>query len=485
MAKSGRSVKSEIESIANNLYSEYSAVNSKVEQYECSIKKVSSEREDILLRLAKTYLSELDADNIQRTLKEVQAEVQSIFKQKQQRRTEFTSIMEESEEKRETLQKKVNSLIEKLNDKVARRDELSAKAGAELKRDPTYKPLTQRANSLRSDLEKDEKILKSTTADFAQKRKAIESNNFSKYLLNSKYDPEHQRFFDGWIAKAVACNNDNKQPIGFVEVKKAYDYLKRMPELMKKNYEERVSQLEALEVKINKAEKAASDAVGLTKIFGEIDALITEKKKTESQVDSEVQTYGRYAAEKKSMENTKGQYHSAAVQKLKTFLKSQQITDLKARARATPCTEDDSLVNRIEEIDREVRKLKDGSKTTRAKAEDMSDLYNGIRRILNKFDNNGYASSRSYFSPGLEMDSYLSGYICGKYSERVVWNHIESRHHIKPVESYSSYSGSSYGGPSSSSSPSSSHRSGGGFGGGSGFGGGGFGGGARIGGRGF
>jgi len=478
MTKSGKSVKREIESIANNLYSEYSAVNSEVEQYECSIKKVSSEREDILLRLANTYLPELDADNIQKTLKEVQAEVQSIFRQKQQRRTELTSIMEESEEKRETLQEKVNNFTEKLNDEVARRDELSAKAGAELKKDPTYKPLTKRANSLMSDLEKDEKILNSTTAEFVQKRKAIESNRFFRYLLKRNYDPEHPRFFDAWIAKAVAYNDDKKQFIGFVEVKKTYDYLKRMPELMKKDYEERVSQLEALEVEINKAEKAASDAVGLTKIFGEIDALIAEKKKTESQVDSEVQIYREYAAEKKSMENTKDHYYSAAVQKLKSFLKSQQITDLKARARATPCTEDDRLVNRIEEIDMEVRKLKDGAKTTRAKAEDMSDLYNGLRRILNKFDSNNYDSSRSYFGPGLDMDSYLSGYISGKYSESLVWSHIKSRHHIKPVESYSSYSGSSYGGPSSSSSSR-------GFGGGSGFGGGGFGGGAGIGSRGF
>src|SRR3989344_2077962 len=372
MTKSGSSVKKEIKVFADELKSKYSVLNDNITNDEGKIETLVAQREEIFVRLAKTYLPELDADDIARTLKEVQAEVQGVFRKKQERRAELDRMLSETDKTKESYQDKLEEITSSLNKKVTARDELSAKAVAELTEIPGYVALATSATKLRSDLDSDGNTLESTLSDFEKKKAAIAHNRFFRYLTNRNYDQEHAKFFDSWIAKAVAYDNAKGKFVSYAELKRTYDYLTNMPELMKKDYEERLANLAGMEKKIGSLEKSVAEKIGLTSLMQEIEQLVAQRDKLKTQINAENSRYNTYSSEKNELENTKDNYHSEAIQKLRSFLKGQKMADLKARARATSGSEDDQLVAKIEQIDSNIREFKDGIKDLKSKVEKAS-----------------------------------------------------------------------------------------------------------------
>lgn len=496
MTISGSSVKDDIESVIDQLSAKHAKANKSLDNCESSIEALTAERENTLIQLATTYLPELDADDIQRTLREMQSEVRNIFKQKQERRSELVGLMEDSETKRKGYETRLKEVTERLNGLVAERDTLSLKMREELTKDPSYKAIAERANVLQQGLGHDAPILEKTKEEFEQKRKAIESNRLYSYLQRRNYGTDEYRgfrviaFLDRWVARRVASGNGERR-VGYEELQKAHDYLFRMPLLMQEDFDKRAKELQGLEKRITSAEKKVGDTVGLTAIDAEIAQGVKERDAIKEQIANETTQYGQYSSEKNGLENKKDEYHTKAIQKLKEFLKGQKIADLKERARMTPGSEDDTLVYRLEHIDQEVRNLKDIAKETRNEAEGLSSGQTSLKRILEKFNRDDYDSSRSYFPGNFDIQSFLTGYLSGQYTEKQVWKEIEDNQKFKPRETYSSYSGGGYSGGYSgrssrrdsgddswsSGSSGSSWGSGGSGGGGISFGGGGFGGG--------
>ena len=86
MSISGSSVHETIRSKINEVENQHERAEAKVYDGERKISALSDEREGIYLSLATVYLPELEAQDVTRTLTEVQAEVKKIFAEKQEKR---------------------------------------------------------------------------------------------------------------------------------------------------------------------------------------------------------------------------------------------------------------------------------------------------------------------------------------------------------------------------------------------------------------
>ena len=178
--------------------------------------------------------------------------------------------------------------------------------------------------------------------------------------------------------------------------------------------------------------------------------------------------YAPYVNERKEIDSKKDPYHIQAVQKIKSFLKAEEIADLRSRARQTKGTEDDKIVDRIDEIDIKVREFKDKAKGIKLERDTISKRLDGLRRIEKRFRSQDYDGSYSTFSGGFDINTLLIGYMLGKIDSSDINKQIDSSQHTR---SHSYPSSSDY---SSSHSSHDSYSSGGSFSSGSGFGGGGF-----------
>jgi len=472
---SGSSVYSKIKEQISTLEGKEGKISSQIEGCEKKIYSLTSEREAAYVSLAEAYLPELTSQSVKQTLREVQSDIQRIFQKKQDRRKELEALMTSALEKKKDNSDKLENITEQLNQKVTERQKLSKDVGAELSADSKYLGLTSQADQTKERLAKNNERLKSFKEEAEEKLPVYDANKFFSYLLRKKFGTEEYhskgliKKLDSWVAKKV----------DYAVSKRNYDFLKTMPELMELEINKRQEAFDELVSKIRRKEKEVADSHGLTKVIEEGTVLLKKRDELIGLIAKINEEYKIYSSERKESDSTKDSYHQDAIQKLKAFLKGDDIAGLKQKARSTPGSEDDKLVARIEEIDGDVRGLKDKAKGLKKERDALQEKINALNDMERKYNSNDYESSRSRFPSGFDIDDLITDYILGRHSIDSVWDTIKDKQDFEEDHSYS-YS-------SSRSSSDDDHHSswGGSFGGGSHDSGGGFGGGFHSSGSGF
>jgi chromosome segregation ATPase len=464
MSISGSSVSNKIKEQLSVVESGHEKLSSKIYDYEKKITGLMEEREDTYNKLAVIYLPEIDSESVGKTLKEVQKEVRAIFEEKQERRKKVEELMQASKENKKSLEERFDDVTEKLKIKAAEHDKVKDTVMKECKEIPKYNDTILQADKAEEKLKQNKIRVEEVKNEAMEKLPAYENNKLFSYLLKRNYgndvcmgNPVTKRL-DGFVAKVV----------NYDEAKKNYDFLKSMPELMKEEVGARQKELDSLVKNLQEIENEAGSKHGLQKIISSGVTLFKERKKISEEMGKLDDKYKEYIAERKELDNTKGEYHQTAIKKLKEYLKGDSLADLKEKAKATSGTEDDKAVYRIEEIDAEIREFKDKSKDVKKERDDMGEKLEKLKDVYKKYTSSNYDSSNSNFESGFDINNLLILYMAGQMSHNDVWKDIEKH---QEFEHHSSYSSSSY---SSSSHDSGSGFGGGGFSGGGGFGGGGF-----------
>lgn len=482
MTISGSSVHSDIKEKISEEENKVEELESKIYTCETKIENLGTERENIYTKLATTYLPELEAKTVRETLHGVQAEVEKIFKEKQEKRQDLEKLMSSSQEEKRKFEKTLNEVTDSLNQKVAERDKLRGEVAKELSSNSEYTELDKNAKQAEERLKGNKERVGEIETLAKEKLPAYEKNRLFMYLVKRKFRTKNYdkrgliARLDSWVAGLI----------NFASQKANYDFLKAMPELMAQEVSRRQGELDKVVEELEKIEKNVSDKYGLTKIIEQGEALASERNEIIQETDKKDLEYQKYAQERKTLDSTKDPYHIEAVQELKKYLKGESVQQLKQRARGTPRTEDDRLVGRLEEIDLEIRELKDKTKNIKLDRNKEEKKLEGLREIESTYRKRDYDSRRSYFDSSFDINSLLIGYLAGKYSHDCFMDEMKTSHHFKPLETYhssSSYSSSYH--SSESSGISFGGGGGGGFGGGGFSGGGGFGGGGFSSGRGF
>jgi chromosome segregation ATPase len=463
---SGSTVYKKIQEQIRTLEGNESKTSSQIEGCEKKIDSLTGERETAYVSLAEAYLPELTSQSVKQTLREVQSDVQRIFQRKQDRRKELESFMASALDKKQTADDKLENITEQLNQKVTERQKLSKDVGAELSADSRYTGLVSQADQTKERLSKNNERLKSFKEEAEEKLPAYDANKFFSYLLNRKFGTEEYhkkgliKNLDSWVSKKV----------DYAVSKRNYDFLKTMPELMEIEIKNRQEAFEDLVSKIRKKEKEVADNYGLTTVIEEGTALLKKRDDLIGLIAKINEEYKNYSSERKESDSTKDSYHQEAIQKLKAFLKGDDISDLKQKAKSTPGSEDDQLVARLEEIDGDVRGFKDKSKGLKKERDALQEKLSALSDMERKYRSNDYESSRSQFPSGFDIDALIIGYILGRNSIDSVWDTIKNKQDFEEDHSYSYSSSSSDDHHSSGSFGSGfgggSHSSGGGFGGG-------------------
>ncbi|MBI5066092.1 hypothetical protein HZA97_07690 [Candidatus Woesearchaeota archaeon] len=492
MSISGSDGESKIRGKVNELQSKQNSLSTQLTNYENKIDSLMNERERCLSNLALIYLPELDAKSVETTLKQVQAQVKDVFRQKQALRESLEGQMQSALNDKGLLESRLAVVTDQLNQKAEERDAIVEKVNAELAGRDEYPQLNATAEVKGKELAENKTTLEQFKADAKKKLEAYKSNELFMYLVNRQFGKpaplyNHGRLVRNWD-RAVA------RLVNFEENKKNYDFLMMMPELMDAELERRQSAYKEVASKVEAMVKEVQESYGLPKVMKEGASLGDEREKILQRIKQKEEAYQRCTQDRKELDTTKGEYYEKAVKRIKDFLKGDSIADLKRMAKETPDSRDDALVNRMEQIDTEVRNFKDNAKETIAARDAVSNKLDGLNSILNNYRSKDYEGSRSYFESGFDMDSLIAGYLLGRITNTSVWSQIEANQRFKPKPrpsySYDSDS-SSFGGFSSGFGGSSSHHSSsssssfGGFGGGSHSSGGGFGGGSFSSGSGF
>jgi chromosome segregation ATPase len=511
MTISGSSIHEKLKKAVSDINSDYTSLDSQIDQYDASISRLGDERRSLLVKLAKMNLTELEADDIDRSYTEGRDALERVLQEKQERKSALKASMLQSNRITKDYESRLEKITVSLNERSVEIDTISKKIAGDLKNNPLYEQEAELASELRTQIEADKIVLDDVTKEYSGKADAIMNNRLFRYLFNKNHDSDNPKFLDGWVAKAVAYNAETRQFVTYNEMKTAYDYLTKLPQLMKKDLEEREAKAAELEKRIFGVEDVLRKKYGLNTVEKAHEQELGKRDELIAAMKDESDRHRSYDEELRNLENKNDKYYDKAISLSAEMLSKQSIYDLIKKVKKTPGTEDDKLVQRIETIDAENMSLQSKREITKAKIDNVSLAMTEMKDIVGDYDSKDFEAGRSYFPGGFdsELDTKIRAYLKYIYAEdqdnvpkmtkEMIWDYIVEKQKFKPKETYSSYSpsyssGSSYRSSGSSYRPSSSGWSGGsrssggfsgGFGGGSRIGGGGFGGGARVGRGGF
>ena len=487
---SGREVYRVIEEQVREKESGSSALRARIETQQAKIRALSEQQEELYANLATSYLPAMDANSVKNTLREMRAEVQRIFDHKNKRRAELESLLSDTNDRRAKFTDRLHEIDKELEDKAQERDKIRADVNAELQANSNYIELKPHADQAQARLEQNKRRAQTFEEEANKKLAAYESDPLFMYLVRQQFGTDNQRgnrvvrFVDEIIARRVNYRTN----------KANYDFLKAMPDLMQAKVDEQQHELDGVVKQLAAMEEKAAAKYHLPLIMEEGAALGNTRQNLMQTIGQLDQQYTGFDKERSELDTTKGTYHREAIERLTSFLKGQDIVDLRTRAKMTPDPTDDGFVDKIDNL---AQSIADVKKTIKGHMEQQSSYtahLQILRKLEQEFTSRDWESSRSRFGSDFDIMPLLIGYLAGQSSHAEVIRQMDEHQHFAPRQTYSSSSSysSSHGSSSSHSSSSSddggwSSSSSGGCGGGdSGFSsGGGFGGGGSSTGGGF
>lgn len=462
----GSSVHQKIKTKIGEVETQANKFASQIYTIEAGIEKLTAERENCYAVLAENYLPEFDAKAVKTTLKEMSDEIESIFREKQERRSTIEKLMKDNKERNNNLESEIDKTTTQIETHTQERDKILAVINDELSKDADYTKIDNEAKKAQTRLQQDQKRVAEVETEAREKIPAFENNKIFSYLIKINYETSSyqqngfRKKLDSWVAKKI----------DFSENKKRYDFLKSMPEMMKQEVARRQEELDNIVREMEAIEFRLEKKRGLPEILARANALMNQRQSLIEKDKKLDEQYAAYGKEREQIDNKKDPYYVDAMQKIKEFLKGEQITDLKSRAKKTKGTEDDKKVERIESIDTEIREIKDRAKSAKKERDSYATNLDGLRKVEKRFRSLDYEGSYSYFPDNFNIDDIIAGFLLGRISSSDINSKIDSSQTTRRQTYHSSSSYSS----SRSSSRSSGFGGSGGFSSGGGFGGGGF-----------
>ncbi len=503
MTISGKSIYKRIEKEVRDTEDSLRGLVRGLSTIEDNIRELTADREDIYSRLAGKYLPSLDAESIRGTLRQVQGQVNRIYRQKQRERDSIEDSIEANGRARAGHQQRLKEIVADLDDAADQRDKLRQEMEVRLAEDASYVSLRQEFETLSAEVAKYEQAYSDFVDRSDDKLRSFRANPLFMYLMERDFDPAHSRGLIGRLDRAVA------NLIGYPQALRNYRYLTMIPSEMQQIYTQRQEQLRRVAEQVDTYEDDMEQEVGLDQVLARGKKLASKRDEVLElihQVDIEDT---RLKARRRKFDGSMDPYYQEAKEKLSAYLKGETLNSLFDLVHSTPDPEDDGLVERLQDVDHTLHEQKQAAKARQKEVTSYERRLEDLKDLLRDFERKDYESSRSYFPDDFDIGDLLEELASGDLSRSKLWK-IISRHqefesrtytptytthrYSRPSSSYSSSSDDDgYGsGSSGRSNPSpissgwtSSPRSSGGFGTSSGFGGGGFSTGGRIGGGGF
>lgn len=455
MALKGRDVHSTMREKLREVEASYDQLVSQIARNETRIADLVQARKTAIDRLAEIYLPELKED-IQTELREKQSAVERAVSQRRTARATLDRLVDENHSRRAKRQEELEAINQDMNAAGERIRSLKGSVAAELHELQEYQATKKSVETLSVKLNEDRKNLAQVKKSVPNKIEAYEKDPLFKYLLHCHYNTAHYdtnflaRRLDHWVAGKVEFDRQRQE----------YDLLRMLPEAIDERLATQGRDIEALQQNIADIEAQVTQKYGLTDALEEGKKLDGWRNSILDGLERLDTEYQRLQTELQDANSNKGSHYHEAISELKGYLAGETIQQLRQRAQKTRTTEDDTLVEQLENIENEIKGLKADTKRTRKEQEATSTQLSGLREIERHYTRQDYESSRSCFDNSFDMNALLTGYLLGNMTASDVTLGIDRAQHFQSSSSYSGYSSSS---SSSSSSGDSGYSSGGGF----------------------
>jgi DNA repair exonuclease SbcCD ATPase subunit len=417
---SGRDALNQIEQAISGLRDDENRLDAALASATQDAERLRVEQADAYRALAHVRLDTLAGDRVSGTLDRAEREALKVLAEKRaaleeivQRRAEATKSLKKAQAGR-------HETAGRLEDVIARMDELRAKTQTRLANDPVWRAADAAVRDAEEIAEKADAKADQAEADRKTKGVPYEADRLFMYLWangfgTSKYAAgAFTRFFDRKVAKVC----------GFIEARPNYAMLLEIPLRLREHSDRKAAAVGEVTAKRTAIERAALEADGIV-------ALEAEFARIKAEIDAGNAGIASVQSDLTALDASHGALVSGddpeiarAMEGVAESLASTDIQTLWAQAYATPTPEDEKIVQRIEHYGRAIAHAESEVAATRASIRETARRRGELEDTRERFRKAGYDRPGVAFNNESMLGNIIGGIIGGIISSPELWRVI-------------------------------------------------------------
>ena len=355
--------------------------------------ELDEQRSEALIDLAEHYLPELTREAIRNTWIEVRSSISQILLRKEDHCNRLRNSLQQKNDQRQHAESRLNKVTADLDEAISEQEELGKQVEQELKQDPLFVELSDRAAVAEAALERAEANLSEIEQDAARKLPAYDESKLFRYLYDRDFGTSQYgkrgftRRMDRWLAKLV----------DFHKAKQGYEFLRDTPERMRQIIAEDRKSFETVMEEIERHHDTVSRRLGLTGKAEQVEQLKVQRSDQLGETERIQSQADELQHELTDLEDPRGHYYREAIEVFREMLEHSSTRDLQRRARATVDVTDDQIVARLYGVDEDAARLVQREQTRQSEIASAQQVLDALGRLVQRFRAAEFDSSRSQF----------------------------------------------------------------------------------------
>ncbi len=385
-------------------------------------------RGDVLVTLAQHYLPELSRAAIESTWAEVRYDITSVLQRKEEHESRLTSDIRESDTRRLAAEQEFVDLNSKLDEAAERQQRVSLDVESQLKSDPPFIALSDRAAIAEIALERAEANLKEIEQDSARKLPAFDESSLFRYLHDRGFGSEK------YASKGFTRRMDRTLArfIQYDEANQSYTFLKQTPVQMRQIIAEDRAALDTVLDELERQRDAVAAQLNLPDIIAQAKDLTREREVKIKQIDSIRIEQQSLQSQLTELGDKRGPYYHEAIQVFRGMLERIDSSDLRSRAASTRELTDDQIVARLLGIESSMDHLDNDARERRHKLDSMQSYLEELGLLIQKFRMSKFDSAQCQFVGSLDLVDELAS-VRGARDMDNVWMKIQQAQQWGPT----------------------------------------------------
>jgi len=360
-------------------------------------------RDDALLTLAEYYLPELTHDAIRRTWGDVRGGVSEVLSLKEEHQRRLQETLEELSTQRLAVENELVQLNERLDQAQASQERVSGQVESELRKDPNFVQLSDRAAVAEAALERAEANFAEIDQDAARKLPAFNESVLFRYLYDQGFGTNryNQRGFTRRADRYLASF------INYRKARESYEFLRKTPEQMRTIIDEDRGALNIVMDELERLRDRVATEHGLPSVIEQLRELSQEREQLLERLNKLQVETEQVGHELSDLEQTKGPYYREAIQRFRGMLARLSSSELRQRADDTADITDDQIVARILGVETDMKQLDHAAEQRDQQISQMQAMVDALGRLIQQFRVAGYDSAQAQFADTLDIAGRL------------------------------------------------------------------------------
>jgi hypothetical protein len=381
-----------------------------------------------LMELARHYLPQMSRPAVESTMAGVRGELLGLLAEKERFEAGLRNRRKQAEVDLRHLEARLDEITGRLNQKVHEREELEGKVANALKADPAFQERSELAARAEADLHRDEQRVADLQVEASRKLPAFDHSRLFRYLYDRGFGTPDYRHtglisrLDQWLARLIRFSN----------ARVGYEFLKRTPPLVQSEVLRRRDAFEQLMGQVEALQKERADAMGLTAVLDEGNALGAERDRAVAALDVARKSIAEVDGQLADLASAQSRFYQQAIERFRGFLEKTGSVALEARAKLTPEPKDDELVASVRASEAELSRIEVDQATLGSRRQTAERWSEDLQKIVQRFRSENYDSSRSYFTERLDLAESLNALKRGDFGFEQFWQELAQSQRFRP-----------------------------------------------------